>query len=244
MGASGGPNNVGDGLIFTADALNKQCWQYNTPSSGSCYSLIEPCTGSLINDVSGSLGPQGSWAFDGTDDYIELSTVSNMRPSEADLDATGFTVTAWINSDNNSLYQGVFCNDGSNQSTYYGLEVNISSTGYLSMHKMDGTGAGAGDRRSATSNAQITVNTWAHVTWDFGSADHNDWKIYKNAVEGSLSLSGTGGAVAYSSNKGAIGLNRTSDFDGEIALVRVYNRSLTQTEVTQNYNAQKSRFGL
>jgi hypothetical protein len=31
---------------------------------------------------------------------------------------------------------------------------------------------------------------------------------------------------------------------GNIAIARIYNIALTQSQVTQNYNAQKSRFGL
>ena len=38
--------------------------------------------------------------------------------------------------------------------------------------------------------------------------------------------------------------NSTENFDGNIALVRAYNRVLTAAEVLQNFNAQKSRFGL
>lgn len=33
-------------------------------------------------------------------------------------------------------------------------------------------------------------------------------------------------------------------FDGYLSVIRVYNRALTQTEITQNFNAQKSYFGL
>ncbi len=33
-------------------------------------------------------------------------------------------------------------------------------------------------------------------------------------------------------------------FDGKIALTKIYNRALTAQEITQNYNALKSRFGL
>jgi hypothetical protein len=33
-------------------------------------------------------------------------------------------------------------------------------------------------------------------------------------------------------------------FQGYIALVQVYNRALSATDVLQNYNAQKTRFGL
>jgi hypothetical protein len=31
---------------------------------------------------------------------------------------------------------------------------------------------------------------------------------------------------------------------GGVSIIRVYNTSLTSTQVTQNYNAEKSRFGL
>ena len=33
-------------------------------------------------------------------------------------------------------------------------------------------------------------------------------------------------------------------FDGYLSIVRVYNRALTQSEITQNFNAQKTYFGL
>jgi hypothetical protein len=33
-------------------------------------------------------------------------------------------------------------------------------------------------------------------------------------------------------------------FTGNIASVQIYNRALSATEVLQNYNATKSRFGL
>jgi hypothetical protein len=34
------------------------------------------------------------------------------------------------------------------------------------------------------------------------------------------------------------------DWDGQIYYVAVYNRELTNDEITQNYNALKGRFGL
>jgi hypothetical protein len=33
-------------------------------------------------------------------------------------------------------------------------------------------------------------------------------------------------------------------YNGNIGTVKVYNRALSAAEVAQNYNAQKSRFGL
>jgi hypothetical protein len=33
-------------------------------------------------------------------------------------------------------------------------------------------------------------------------------------------------------------------FDGYISVIRIYNRALTSSEITQNFNAQKTYFGL
>ena len=45
-------------------------------------------------------------------------------------------------------------------------------------------------------------------------------------------------------NIGAIYSTAGSPANGKIAVTRFYNRVLSATEITQNYNAQKSRFGL
>jgi hypothetical protein len=41
-----------------------------------------------------------------------------------------------------------------------------------------------------------------------------------------------------------IGYAGADYFNGQIPVVKIYNRALTQTEVAQNYNAIKSRFNL
>ena len=68
--------------------------------------------------------------------------------------------------------------------------------------------------------------------------------IYLN---GSLSAT-LGGALTYTGT-GPFLIGRQGELDGEyfggnIASVLVYNRVLTQSEILQNYNTAKSRFGL
>ena len=36
----------------------------------------------------------------------------------------------------------------------------------------------------------------------------------------------------------------TNPVGGKLAIVRIYNTALSQGDITQNFNAQKSRFGL
>ena len=41
--------------------------------------------------------------------------------------------------------------------------------------------------------------------------------------------------------------SRTDDYErlqGKVAIVRVYNKVLSSSEIAQNYNAEKDRFGL
>ena len=90
----------------------------------------------------------------------------------------------------------------------------------------------------------VVPGVWTYATYNFVTANNADWIIYINGVDRSSTFSGTGGAVAYSSNKGGIGVRQSTMFDGKLSLLQIYNRSLSHSEVLQNYNSQKSRFGL
>jgi hypothetical protein len=51
--------------------------------------------------------------------------------------------------------------------------------------------------------------------------------------------------TANNMNIGAPGLiSCCGAFDGYISIIRVYNRALIPSEITQNFNAQKTYFGL
>ena len=105
------------------------------------------------------------------------------------------------------------------------------------------TGGGHSNGMDFSVNAFPTANTWYHVayTWD-GSTSI----FYVNGI----SL-GSKAAVDASINQ-----NRANNvmigghtyvwgdyyWNGKISNVNFYNRTLSSLEITQNYNAQKSRF--
>jgi hypothetical protein len=79
--------------------------------------------------------------------------------------------------------------------------------------------------------------------------DYTNNKIYVNGVNQSLSQQYSSESASnrnFNSGYGTIcgWLYGGYYMNQQVSTFRVYNRSLTQTEVTQNYNAQKSRFGL
>ena len=73
-------------------------------------------------------------------------------------------------------------------------------------------------------------------------------KFYINGVLlGTQNVTGVLGTNANGMSIGAYGGfngGRSYYYSGDIATMKFYNRTLTDTEVLQNYNATKSRFGL
>jgi hypothetical protein len=67
--------------------------------------------------------------------------------------------------------------------------------------------------------------------------------LYINGILDS-STPATGSMVFAAPSISVIGTSFGSYFTGKISSFRIYNRSLTNTEIQQNYNATKSKFGL
>jgi hypothetical protein len=72
--------------------------------------------------------------------------------------------------------------------------------------------------------------------------------LWLNAIQYSLSFDGTVLSTPYNNNtvtKIGYGVNANYPyFNGKIANLTYYNRALSASEVLQNYNATKARFGL
>ena len=89
---------------------------------------------------------------------------------------------------------------------------------------------------------------WHYLTAVLNRSTITSSLIYVDGVSKSLSqVRGTTQTRTPSTNFG-IGLNGWNGgsqlLNGNLANTFIYNKQLTQAEITQNYNAQKSRFGL
>ena len=94
------------------------------------------------------------------------------------------------------------------------------------------------------SNSSTVVGRWVQMVGIFDRANTlgGGLKFY-NYVNSSLQSSvGIYNPVMSTSTPGMIAC--CGAFDGYISIVRVYNRALTQAEITQNWQAQRSYFGL
>ena len=98
---------------------------------------------------------------------------------------------------------------------------------------------------NSTTGVNYPLNTWVHITGTFSGT------TLKQFTNGNV-VETVSGLLASPLSGGQIRINRRWDdvvssgnlFDSNIAVVRVYNRALSEAEVSQNFNAIRGRFGL
>ena len=214
---------VTSGLILNLDAGNASSY----PGTGTTWTDLSPTgnNGTLVNGVGYSSSNGGVLTFDGVNDRV--SSFPTQFPNTSSK-----TIDMWFKT-NSSTRQGL-CGVRS-ASTGWVFCINRGSTGNLTYFN---TGHGECQRP-----AGITTNTWynAIVTHDYSVGTI---KIYLN---GNLLGTVTSPGYISSSFNGVIGdedNSFTTPFNGNISQTKIYNRALSQGEVTQNYNAIKTRFGL
>jgi hypothetical protein len=83
------------------------------------------------------------------------------------------------------------------------------------------------------------VDKWVSITQTY---DGSKIYVYRNGVL--AGQSGTGVGFTVNTSNLYLGSNNSTGYylDGDMANLKMYNKALTQAEVTQNYNAQKNRF--
>ena len=181
----------------------------------------------------------GSFTFDGDNDYCTI-------PDDNDfIFGTGtFTQEVWfkrtsttgeeiaIERGDSSSWQGTRMDDLNPKPTAY-----TESTGSVYM----------------TINNKSVGNDWIHyVVVKTTSGSSLLWKWYKNGThENSTYHLGIGSSwqpkgtsVSSDYNLHIAGADSSKRFTGEISIIRIYKgKALSDTEVTQHYNAEKARFG-
>jgi hypothetical protein len=77
------------------------------------------------------------------------------------------------------------------------------------------------------------------------SFDGTTRKITVNTIDVASDTPGSSHNVTSSNiNVAATSLSLSEYLQGDIAIARIYNQALSAAEITQNFDAQKARFGL
>ena len=222
MGTFTGPNIVDDVLVFAVDAGSTRSY----PGSGTTVtSLVGSNTGILQNGVGFSTDNGGIWDFDGTDEYINVSNYT------AHQSTTG-TIEAWVKPD--SISGNTYAYGAGGTGTFGATRAlrifngNWGVVGYGGSTEDWGTGV------AASTNWQHVGIGWSGTTYYF----------YINGVRTSATRTGIVTPIGSVLRMGNPPFNITEEFDGKIAALKCYSNVLSEAQMQQNFNAQKSRFGL
>ena len=218
---------------------------YYDPSNLSSY----PGTGTIINDLSGN-GLNGTmsnitytspyFTYNGTSSQVSVADNVLLEPGSGD-----WTMEVWVNQSvlGNDIVLGKFDNGGLSQDVSY--SIRTTNTTYYAQY---GSGSGSGPTLFANSTSYVgTLNTWYQIVYVFTNVATNTIETFVNGVSiGTVSHSLA--SILNSTNPLYIGSYNGGEFvqwfDGKIGITRLYNASLTSTQVLQNYNADKSKYGL
>jgi len=205
---------VRNGLVLNLEAGNPTSY---FSGSKSWVDTAGGTIGALTNGptFSGS-GASSNIVFDGSDDAI----IWNSNPLSSLTSAK--TYELWVKFDS-SLVNTFTISCGT-----YMVYLEGKNTWYVNQ-------AGA-------SNAYLswTFSTgWTHFIYSFDGTNHI---CYINGVARTINFgSGVGSQTnLYIGNR----VNMDSPMKGNIAITRMYNRALSVTEILQNFNAQRTAFGI
>jgi hypothetical protein len=188
---------------------------------------------STINLSSVSFNSNSQMTFDGTNDGINLgaSSVFNRFTGE-------FTIDTWVRRSNLGTTWGNIIGDYYTNSTANPLEwqIMMSSSGYLNVYNV----TNGYIINPITSG--FGPNTWVNVVL---SRVGTTLSLYANSnLISSVTNTTTFGSATGTLRIGIDGDGISEPFTGDISSVKIYNRGLTSSEVLNNYNNTKRKYGI
>jgi hypothetical protein len=171
--------------------------------------------GTLTNGV--TFKPSGYMDFDGADDYCAIDTYT--------FGNGNWTVNALVAADTVQEHNLVSNTSGGPVTNAFGFDNSK-----IHYRNYDGSW------QNHDGNTTLTTGTWYMLTWvnyAGASAAEGTMKMYVNGIADSSVFN------SYTTNGGpcdAIGRNwGSTEYDGKIANIQFYSKSLTDAEISQNY---------
>jgi len=226
MSYHNGPRIVTNGIILHIDAANTKSY----PGTGTSWTDLSGNgnNGTLTNGPTYSSNNKGFFTFDGVNDFANFGTSFSNG-------LINITVSSWY-------YPVVHTTPSYFLAKYQypngWLLAHVSSTNRFSV---DGRESNVAYFQNL-SNAIYPVNKWYNVVF---TKSGTNWRLYINSLLEANNNNGNG--TTPFSNGADFSVGRIDSLDtgkGNIAQVSVYNRALSQSEITQNYNSVKGRYNL
>jgi len=222
MGLFHSPSIITDGLVLAVDAANTKSY----PGSGSTWFDISG-NGNNMSLTGPTYNSDGYFDFDGSNDYA--TATNNGLGTGADIP---FTIEMWINFDtmgSTRWWLAVIGQYGAGSHHVIGREVSANTQFGI-----------WGGTQNGFSLGTIGIGNWKHlVSTSTGS-------VLKTYVDGIERDSDSATDYNFTNAQFTIGLRHSTEayYDGKCAVAKLYNRALSASEVAQNFEALRGRFGV
>lgn len=225
---------VQDGLVLNLDAGVRDSYD----SSDTTWTDIKNSNDGTFNNMTSSNFSKlngGSLSLDATDEYITSDLVLGSANTSFSI-CTMVKITTGAGG-NNAIF---FTNYGATGGlAYFGIHQDPrSNPTAIRVGSRDSTGT------TNTSSSTVSINNqdYNYITL---VRDHlnNQYVLYANNNSVSMGFSGSL-SVTDGSRGLTLGRHLSSYMGGYVGCIHAYNRALTATEVAQNFNVTRHRFGI
>jgi hypothetical protein len=222
MGSSLGPDISESGLVLCLDAADKNSY----PGTGTTWTDLSGNNNisTLTNGPTFNSSNGGNVVFDGVDDYVDCGNNVALTFASQSITVITFAKISSVVSKNTLIsFNGAF---------NFFLPGNRLTTTYQLY--WDATSGWKNGNKSSWNVGEIYGLAW--------TITGTTLTFYVNGVSDGSTTIATNFAPT---SQTRIGFANGGEYaTGSIYNIYCYNRSLTASEVLQNYNATKSRFGL
>lgn len=219
---SGIPPYVTTGLQLYLDASNPASY----PGSGTTWtSLVNGYTGSMGTGVGYSSSSGGVITFNGSGtSYVNLYTSASALVAATN----NISVEAWYQSNNN--FPGIVRTGVSSSGFVFGYFSGTGTAWKVTKYGVIDLSAGLIPQDTSWHQAVLTYSSTT------GTRVYIDGVLSGTAVNNNTNLRG--------GNEFSVGRTESNTLNGNMGIFRWYNTVLSASDVSQNFNANRSRFGI
>lgn len=221
------PSIVYDELVLHIDASNPKSY----PGSGTTIKNManNSKNGSMVNGVTvSSIGTTKTFSFDGTNDYINFGTGNTFFP------ILPMSIDVWFRcigtTPTTGTHPGIF-------GLTYSLSLYINNLGNLVYWDSYPTAL-------ISSGYNYVDSKWHNVIVQTNGATSN---MFIDGIFQKTAASTWNGSGAYPNNVFRLGMEVNNSFlffTGNISTFKIYNKFLSASEIQQNFNALRGRYGI
>lgn len=232
MGTSYNPRIVTDGLVLCLDAANERSY----PGTGTTWTDLKGGNNGTLNNMNAanfSNDNGGALSFDGTDEYVELSSLSTSLFGDGNASLFCF-LKSYTSSANSYGESGIFGFGSSELNNHYTWPNGNAYFDTFRTNRIGTTNLIGGIIDKGKPHA-ICITTKSGGNWNFYQIQNENLVLQHSTSAGTFGMSNFQKKIGYNNSI-------SFAFRGLFYNFMIYNKELSIEEIRQNYLATKERY--